>query len=168
MARPPKFSDEQRAAIVRAQLDDGMTSADAVRAAAAGELEIEPFEMSEARARQFAADAERDARAEQMASAERAEPGRIASLVDLEFKLIENELKRMADAQAEGEEIDLDRLRQIGKATYEVQRAADGGRRRARTAHQPPKDAPQGSPTLKLIREMLSRDQDAAAVNGAS
>jgi len=41
----PKLSDDMRASLVRAQLADGLSAAEAVRAAAAGELG-EPFEVA--------------------------------------------------------------------------------------------------------------------------
>lgn len=47
MSPPPKYTEEQRAAIAKAVLDDGMTVAAARRAAQAGELEgVDPFTMS--------------------------------------------------------------------------------------------------------------------------
>ena len=47
----PHYTDDQRTAVVRAVVEKGMTATQAVEAAAAGELGIDPFEMPAVTAR---------------------------------------------------------------------------------------------------------------------
>lgn len=55
----PKHTDEQRQAVIRAQLEDGLSAEEAVALASTGELWPEPFEMSATQARELARQARR-------------------------------------------------------------------------------------------------------------
>jgi hypothetical protein len=56
----PQFSADQRAAVVRHQLERGHTAPETVAAAAAGELGVPPFVVSESTCRRFAQQARKD------------------------------------------------------------------------------------------------------------
>jgi hypothetical protein len=61
MGRPPKYSRQQREAVIRAMLEGGMSSGEACAAAAAGELGVGGFEIAESTACELTAKARREA-----------------------------------------------------------------------------------------------------------
>jgi hypothetical protein len=56
----PNLSNEQREAVTRAMLEDGMSAGEVVELAAAGQLGLPAFEVSESTARDLRAEAERE------------------------------------------------------------------------------------------------------------
>jgi hypothetical protein len=114
----PQYTDAQRAAVARAVVEQGMTAAQAVEAAAAGALGIEPFEMPAATARGLVSEhrmenGEGSRQLEDQGAAER--------ILDRAYSILEARIDTLSDDPAG---VDLVELQRIARATREVQKLA--------------------------------------------
>lgn len=140
----PRLSDDMRDALVRAQLDDGMSAPEAAKAATAGELG-EPFDVSETTCRTLAREAKRDR--PRAARDEPDEPDRVRAIAEKTIARVE-----ALDAPASK---DLHALQQ-------AQRIVDAADRRMghRSANAPMTGLPgELSPLTRLMLERMDDPQ---------
>ena len=125
----PKYAEEERAAIVAAVLDQGLSAPAAVKLAAAGTLEGvgHAFEMPAGTARELVRREREDrdyavrATPEGAASIAEAIPGRIVRLLDAELARIEKEA-------TDGDKLDTAQLRNIARVHRELATKRDANR----------------------------------------
>jgi hypothetical protein len=114
----PQYTEVQRSAVVRAVVDEGMTATQAVDAAAAGALGIEPFEMPAATSRGLVSEhrmenGEGSRQLEDQSAAER--------IRDRALSILEARVDALSKNPAA---VDLVELQRIARATREVQKLA--------------------------------------------
>jgi hypothetical protein len=143
-----KYSDEQRAEFIRAVLDHGLSVPAAITAAARGDLEIPPFEMSRAVGYELVREARTEREQERLAdpSAIADNISRIACRV---VQLADRDLRQLeAEAQA-GKPVQLNRL----KTLAQVVRSLHGVGPRKTSQKPPPSErtTPAGGDFLERI-----------------
>jgi hypothetical protein len=121
-----KYSDEQRAAVVAAFVDRGITAPTIMDLASAGKLEhdgeqLAPFEMPASTVRSLARDARRRRSGEMRADLANAAPG--DALEDLRRRMIraiDHEMKQVERRQRTGKVVKGEELRQLARAYREL------------------------------------------------
>jgi hypothetical protein len=114
----PQYTDAQRAAVVRAVVEQGMTAAQAVEAAAAGALGIEPFKMPAATARGLASEHRME---HGQGSRALQDQGAAERILDRAYSILEARIDALSENPAG---VDLVELQRIARATREVQKLA--------------------------------------------
>jgi hypothetical protein len=163
-----RHSEEQLRAVVDAQVEHGLSAAEAVAAAAAGELpggeQLEPFAISESSARHHAGAERRERGDGELVNGELAERGddvarRLVAIIDAETRKIE-----------QAEERDLERVAVLARAARQVGLLARQSARR-----RPPRapasrdgDVVPGGFLDGLAANMARAERHTARGNGAS
>jgi hypothetical protein len=112
-----RYSDDQRQAIARAVLDDGLTAREAVERAAAGELGIPPFDVPLSTAQGFVTETRRD-RPPDRGDAEK---GRLRELADRAIAVIETEMAKVEAGSQRGS-LELPRIKRTLQAAQHLAR----------------------------------------------
>jgi hypothetical protein len=113
----PQYTDAQRAAVVRAVVEQGMTATQAVEAAAAGALGVEPFEMPAATARGLVS----EHRMEHGQDPPQLENSAAERILERAYSILEARINSLSENPAG---VDLVELQRIARATREVQKLA--------------------------------------------
>jgi hypothetical protein len=114
----PQYTDAQRAAVVRAVVEGGLTATQAVEAAAAGALGIEPFEMPAATARGLVSEHRME---HGQGSRALQDQGAVERILASAYSILETRIDALSEDPAG---VDLVELQRIARATREVQKLA--------------------------------------------
>lgn len=157
----PRYSDEQKTAIVAAILDDEFPAQDAVDRASAGELGLPPFDMPISTARGYVTRARQKRTREELVQLERKQPGAARTIADRAYEVLEKELDAIIEAQSKEEGVDYTgeaalAVRRIARATLEVSKLT-AGISRSTTSRE--RDATEEPKRSTLVQELLDEAQ---------
>jgi hypothetical protein len=147
----PKHSEEQRAAVIRAQLEDGLSAEKTVALAASGDLWTEPFEMSASQARDLAQKTRRELGQQRPAANDRPPE-------DPELATARAVIAHVSKLGAKASNKDLARARTARSIVQDAERRAA----RDRLSHPAKTDTEPSDLAKRLIAEQEAHDKAAA------
>jgi hypothetical protein len=150
-----RYTDEQRAAIVRAINEEGLEAQHAVELAAKGQLHdrLPAFEMSASTARSLATNARQRHTRRRAVELERQKPGAVEEIVEEALRMVLDELRDEDRRRRDNGEADYVRLRRILRTARELQALL-----RAIPPAPPTNGSPHGADETDDLKRAMLRD----------